>query len=102
MQKDILNPNLTVQETLYYNAKLRLPHKSTEEVINQKVNEVISKMGLEKTKDTLVGSPSNKGISGGECKRLCVAIELLSSPKLLFLDEPTSGLDTGTSLSLCE
>jgi len=59
-------------------------------------------MGLENTRNTLVGSPMNKGISGGECKRLCVAIELLSNPKLLFLDEPTSGLDTGTSLSLCE
>lgn len=101
MQKDILNPDLTVEETLYYNSKLRLPNTTSEEEINNRVNEVITKMGLNHTKNTIVGSALKKGISGGECKRLCVAIELLSNPKLLFLDEPTSGLDTGTAVSVC-
>lgn len=101
MQKDILNPDLTVEETLYYNSKLRLPNTTTEEDINDRVNYVIHKMGLENTKNTIVGSPLKKGISGGECKRLCIAIELLNNPKLLFLDEPTSGLDAGTALSVC-
>lgn len=57
-------------------------------------------MGLTHTKDTLVGSPLVKGISGGERKRLCVAMELIMSPKLLFLDEPTSGLDSVAALIL--
>lgn len=101
MQKDILNPDLTVEETLYYNAKLKLPNTMSEEQINEKVSDVIKKMGLNHTKNTIIGSSLKKGISGGECKRLCIAIELLSNPKLLFLDEPTSGLDTGTASLVC-
>jgi ATP-binding cassette subfamily G (WHITE) protein 2 len=57
-------------------------------------------MGLRHVRHVLVGSPLQKGISGGERKRLCVAIELLTKPRLLFLDEPTSGLDSVTALHL--
>jgi len=55
------------------------------------VNSCLQRMGLLRVRDVLVGSPLRKGISGGERKRLCVAMELLTSPCLLFLDEPTSG-----------
>ena len=57
-------------------------------------------MGLKHVRDVIVGDPLNKGISGGERKRLCVGIELITEPKLLFLDEPTSGLDSVTALGL--
>ena len=57
-------------------------------------------MGLNNARNVIVGNAAIKGISGGERRRLCVAMELITSPKLLFLDEPTSGLDTVTALDL--
>ena len=58
------------------------------------MEEVIRACKLQHCRQTLVGSPLRKGISGGERKRVCVAVELLTRPMLLFLDEPTSGLDS--------
>jgi len=63
-----LNPDLTVEETLYYNCKLRLPNSTSEKQINEKVAKVIDKMGLSNTKNTIVGSSLKKGISCGEYK----------------------------------
>ncbi|KAL6746463.1 P-loop containing nucleoside triphosphate hydrolase protein [Haematococcus lacustris] len=100
MQDDLLNANLTVEETLMYTAELRLPPSLTHEMRLQRVLDVLEQMGLVHARYTLVGSPMKKGISGGERKRLCVAQELLTKPLLLFLDEPTSGLDSVTALSL--
>ena len=57
-------------------------------------------MDLTKCRDNIIGNNWNKGISGGERKRLCIAIELISEPKILFLDEPTSGLDSKSSYDL--
>jgi len=102
MQDDVLNPNLTVEVTLSYTARLRLPPELTPEDIQDRVEDAMTKMGITHTRDTIVGSPMLKGISGGERKRLCVAMELLAQPKLLFLDEPTSGLDSVAALSLCK
>ena len=100
MQDDVLNPHLTVEETLRYTALLRLP-PATEEATDATLEAAICQMGLLGCRRTVVGSPVQKGISGGERKRLCVAMELLSRPSLLFLDEPTSGLDSVTALNLC-
>ncbi|CAM9242317.1 unnamed protein product [Phaeothamnion confervicola] len=102
MQDDVLNGNLTVEETLTYTARLRCPQDTDAASRKLRVDRVISQMGLEKARHVIVGSPLKKGISGGERKRLCVAIELLTEPSLLFLDEPTSGLDSVTALSLCQ
>eukprot|EP01126_Amoeba_proteus_P060970 TRINITY_DN8131_c0_g1_i35.p1 TRINITY_DN8131_c0_g1~~TRINITY_DN8131_c0_g1_i35.p1 ORF type:complete len:617 (-),score=126.37 TRINITY_DN8131_c0_g1_i35:111-1895(-) len=101
MQDDVVNAMLTVEETLTYTAKLRLPSQTSREEIKERVREAMDKMGLAHTKDTIVGNPIIKGISGGERKRLCVAMELMTQPQLLFLDEPTSGLDSVSALSLC-
>ncbi len=100
LQDDLLNGNLSVEETLTYTAQLRLDQSFTEEERQQRVNEVIKQMGLEKSRHTVVGTPLKKGISGGERKRLCVGMELLLHPALLFLDEPTSGLDSVAALGL--
>ena len=101
MQDDLLNGNLTVRETLGYTAELRLPRSLPAQERALRVRKVILQMGLEKVQDVIVGSPLEKGLSGGERKRLCVAMELLLNPSLLFLDEPTSGLDSVTALALC-
>ncbi|GAB4814284.1 hypothetical protein N2152v2_001330 [Parachlorella kessleri] len=101
MQDDLLNGHLTVEETLTYTARLRLDRAFTEAQRTQRIEEVIKECNLSKCRRTIVGSPLRKGISGGERKRLCVAMDLLTRPQLLFLDEPTSGLDSVTALSLC-
>jgi ABC-type multidrug transport system ATPase subunit len=100
MQDDLLNPYLTVRETLYYTGELRLPATFTPAQRSARVGEVIAEMGLTHCENVIVGDPSKKGISGGERRRVCIGMELLTRPTLLFLDEPTSGLDSVTALSL--
>lgn len=101
VQDDLLNGNFTTFETLKYTADLRLEKQLTAAEKLEKIEFVLGQMGLLHARNTIVGSPLQKGISGGERKRLCVAMELITGPTLLFLDEPTSGLDSVTALSLC-
>jgi ATP-binding cassette subfamily G (WHITE) protein 2 len=100
MQDDLLNGCLTVYETLMYTAKLRLPRTFTNEERKKRVDDVMNDMGITSVKNVIVGTTLKKGISGGERKRLCVGMQLLNRPQLLFLDEPTSGLDSVTALDL--
>eukprot|EP01038_Epipyxis_sp_PR26KG_P005179 gene5179-7206_t len=100
MQDDLIHAMLTVSETLYYASALRMSSTFTAAERQQRCNEVLELMGIGYCKDVIVGDSRNKGISGGERKRVCVAMELLNKPKLLFLDEPTSGLDSTTALDL--
>lgn len=95
-QDDLLIEELTVFENLYYNAKLCFKNK-TEEEINQVVEETLKSLGLFERKDLKVGSPLNKMISGGQRKRLNIALELIRQPGILFVDEPTSGLSSRDS-----
>lgn len=96
---NMLIPYLTVRETLYYQARLRLPEKE-HPAIPSYITHLLRETGLTDCADTPVGSTTVKGISGGEKRRVSIAIQLLSRPKILFLDEPTSGLDTATSSSI--
>jgi ATP-binding cassette subfamily G (WHITE) protein 2 len=100
MQDDLIHAMLTVQETLMYTAALRMPNTCLLPEREARCDECLKTMGIEYCRDVIVGDTRNKGISGGERKRLCVAMELITKPKLLFLDEPTSGLDSTTALSL--
>ncbi|CAM2701767.1 unnamed protein product [Rotaria socialis] len=100
MQDDLLNGCLTVQETLMYAAQLRLPRAFTEEQRKERVADAMADLGLSHVHNVIVGTPLKKGISGGERKRVCVGMQLLNRPQLLFLDEPTSGLDSVTALDL--
>lgn len=92
-QDDLLIEELTVYQNLYYTARLCFGNLSEEE-IDRKVNAVIADLGLEFAKDLVVGSPLNKTISGGQRKRVNIALELIREPAVLFLDEPTSGLSS--------
>ena len=100
MQDDLLNGYLTVEETLMYTAKLRLPRSFTDKQRKERVDDVMNDLGLSHVHNVIVGTPLKKGISGGERKRVCVGMQLLNRPQLLFLDEPTSGLDSVTALDL--
>lgn len=94
-----LIPHLTVRETFYFQARLRLPlelHSSIPKIINT----LIRQMGLLDCADTLIGNENVKGISGGERRRVSIGVQLLNKPKVLFLDEPTSGLDSSTSVAI--
>lgn len=95
-QDDLLFEELTVFQNLYYNAKLCFKNLSDEE-ITKIVEEVLTSLGLLHTKDLQVGNAMNKTISGGQRKRLNIALELIREPSILFLDEPTSGLSSKDS-----
>jgi ABC-type multidrug transport system ATPase subunit len=100
LQDDILFPHLTVQETLSYTAQLRQPGDMSYEDKMLKVDEVISALNLNKARHTIIGDSTQRGVSGGERKRVNIGVQLLSDPSAIFLDEPTSGLDTSTAFSL--
>lgn len=96
-QDDVLHAHLTVTETLVYTALLRLPNTFTKEQKIGVAEEVIVQMGLTRCKNSIIGGPLLRGVSGGERKRVSIAQEMLIDPSLLFLDEPTSGLDSTTA-----
>lgn len=62
-----------------------------------RIENLLSAFGLQNQADTLIGTPIRKGVSGGQKRRVSVASQLITSPKILFLDEPTSGLDSAAS-----
>ncbi len=95
-QDDLLIEELTVYENLYFNAKLCFADY-TEEQLRTRVLAVLANLGLEQRKDLKVGSVLDKTISGGQRKRLNIALELIREPAILFLDEPTSGLSSRDS-----
>lgn len=96
-QDDVLYPHLTVTETLVFTALLRLPNSLTKQEKNMQAEAVISELGLSKCKNSIIGGPLLRGISGGERKRVSIGQEMLINPSLIFLDEPTSGLDSTTA-----
>lgn len=92
-QDDLLVEELTVFENLMFTARLCFEGMSAEEM-HRRVMDTLSNLGLLPIKDLKVGSPLQKTISGGQRKRLNIALELIREPAVLFLDEPTSGLSS--------
>jgi ABC transport system ATP-binding/permease protein len=100
-QDDLLVEGLTVFENLYYAAALCSGDKSKKE-LTEMVNQTLHSLGLYKKRNFKVGTPLNKTISGGQRKRLNIALELIREPSVLFLDEPTSGLSSRDSENIMD
>merc|ERR1711959_792966 len=101
-QEDVMFEGLTVFETLFYTAMLRLPRAMTKKEKLERVESILKVLGISHCKGTIVGGfrIARRGISGGEKKRVAIGQELLYNPSVVLLDEPTSGLDSTTALNL--
>jgi ABC-type multidrug transport system ATPase subunit/pSer/pThr/pTyr-binding forkhead associated (FHA) protein len=99
-QDDLVHPELTVFEAVRYSAKFRLPPDYSEEEIDARVEQTIKDLGLDGVKNLQIGKPEKKILSGGQRKRVNIALELVTDPVILFLDEPTSGLAADDTTAL--
>lgn len=99
-QEDALVGSLTVRETLDFAARLSLPPSISKAERTARIQSLLTAFGLLDQADSLIGTPIRNGISGGQKRRVSVASQLITSPKLLFLDEPTSGLDSAAAFEV--
>lgn len=97
-QNDVLFRNFTPREALTFAARLKL--KSTRQEQDDRVEELLIELGLEKCADVMIGSQMQKFISGGEKKRTAIGVQLITDPSVLILDEPTSSLDSFSALKM--
>ncbi|SCU78835.1 LAMI_0A06194g1_1 [Lachancea mirantina] len=101
-QDDFLLPTLTVYETVLNSALLRLPRHISFQSKQKRVYQVLDELRILDIKDRVIGDEFERGISGGEKRRVSIACELVTSPSILFLDEPTSGLDSNNANNVIE
>mmetsp|Transcript_68689 Transcript_68689/g.191581 ORF Transcript_68689/g.191581 Transcript_68689/m.191581 type:complete len:1747 (-) Transcript_68689:1259-6499(-) len=100
VQEDILPASLTVSEQLELHAQLRMLTSVSFADKKERAREVVMQLGLSSISDVTIGNDMQRGISGGEKRRVSIAVELLTQPPVLFLDEPTSGLDSTASINV--
>jgi ABC transport system ATP-binding/permease protein len=101
-QDDIVHPELTVWEAVRYSAKFRLPPDYSEDEIERRVQTTLAQLGLENVAHLQIGKPEKKVLSGGQRKRVNIAMELVTDPVIMFLDEPTSGLAADDTAALVQ
>jgi ABC-type multidrug transport system ATPase subunit len=100
MQDNVHIGLLTVRQSLYFAAQLRLPEHWNNEKKEKRVDKILDMLGLTEVSNTLVGNHEIRGISGGQVKRLSIGVEIINLPNIMFLDEPTTGLDSSISLEV--
>ncbi|AES91713.1 putative pigment precursor permease, P-loop containing nucleoside triphosphate hydrolase [Medicago truncatula] len=100
-QEDNLLPLLTVKETLLFGAKFRLKEMTPKER-ELRVENLMQELGLFHVAHSFVGDDENRGVSGGERKRVSIGVDMIHNPPILVLDEPTSGLDSTSALHVIE
>jgi len=96
-QDDIVHKNLTVERALYYAGRLRLPETTTRAQVWERVRQALAAVELTDQRRMVIGK-----LSGGQRKRVNIALELLARPTIFYLDEPTSGLDPGLDRMMME
>ncbi|KAI8588455.1 hypothetical protein BDZ88DRAFT_194973 [Geranomyces variabilis] len=101
-QEDTLMPTLTVYETVLYSALLRLPRSMSTKEKEERVMETLIELDILHIANRRIGTTGERGISGGEKRRVSIACELVTGPSILFLDEPTSGLDAFNAYNVIE
>jgi ABC-type multidrug transport system ATPase subunit/ABC-type multidrug transport system permease subunit len=101
-QDDNLMGTLTVRECIEFSANLRLPDAIDKEEKARRVEQVLRDLGISHIADRKIGDELNRGISGGEKRRVSIGMELVTSPHVLYLDEPTSGLDSASAYSVIQ
>ena len=100
LQDDMHISTLTVEEAIRFSAWTRMPQGTSEVDRETRVSYLLNIMNLEHVRSSIIGDAMNKGISGGEMKRLSIAVEISHFPTLISLDEPTSGLDSSVALEV--
>jgi ABC-type multidrug transport system ATPase subunit len=101
-QEDVMHRELTVRENIYHSARIRLPRSWSDKEVNEHVDLVLQALDLVHVQHTLIGDGVSRGISGGQRKRVNIALEVASCPLTLCLDEPTSGLDSTAALEVVD
>lgn len=101
-QEDALTGSLTVRETLYFASRLSSTSSMARNERMARVDDLLESFGLREQAGTIIGTPIRKGISGGQKRRVGIASQLITAPKILFLDEPTSGLDSAASFEVID
>lgn len=100
LQDDLHVGQLTVSESLLFAARVKLPEGTSMDAVKERVQSLLDITGLSVVEHSIVGDSTHKGISGGQLKRLSIAVEIVAEPRLIFLDEPTSGLDSSIALDV--
>eukprot|EP00002_Diphylleia_rotans_P041162 TRINITY_DN9946_c0_g1_i2.p1 TRINITY_DN9946_c0_g1~~TRINITY_DN9946_c0_g1_i2.p1 ORF type:complete len:1032 (-),score=162.94 TRINITY_DN9946_c0_g1_i2:155-3250(-) len=99
-QDDIMLTTLTVREVLTHSAITRLPASWSKKDVQSQINAVLHLLDLARVQNTIIGDGTNRGISGGQRKRVNIGMELVMNPAMIILDEPTTGLDSSTALEV--
>lgn len=99
-QEDVLLGTLTPRECITFSSFMRLPSTVSLSEKKKRAEAIIVQLDLQKCADTICGTVLQRGISGGERKRVSIGVELVTNPTLLFVDEPSSGLDSSTALTI--